>query len=74
MIQRHWRIVASLFVLAFITIVDRVCISAAKNDIAAELAISELSFGVVFGAFAIGYAIFMLPSGWFGDLLGRAGS
>lgn len=70
MMQRRWWIVAILFLLAFITIVDRVCISAAKNDIAAELAISELSFGVVFGAFAIGYGICMVPSGWAGDLLG----
>jgi ACS family glucarate transporter-like MFS transporter len=70
MMQRQWRIVSILFLLAFITIVDRVCISAAKNDIAADLAISELSFGVVFGAFALGYAICMLPSGWAGDLLG----
>jgi predicted MFS family arabinose efflux permease len=46
MMQRRWWIVAILFLLAFITIVDRVCISAAKNDIAAELAISELSFGM----------------------------
>lgn len=65
-----WRVVAVLFLLAFITIVDRVCISAAKNSMAAELGISDLSFGLVFGAFALGYAVFMVPSGWAADALG----
>jgi ACS family glucarate transporter-like MFS transporter len=67
---RYWRVVAVLFLLAFITIVDRVCISAAKSSMAAELGISDLSFGLVFGAFALGYAIFMAPSGWAADTLG----
>lgn len=70
MIARRWRVVAVLFLLAFITIVDRVCISAAKSDMAADLGISDLSFGYVFGAFALGYALCMLPSGWAADVLG----
>lgn len=61
---------AALFLLSFVTIVDRVAISSAKNDMAAELRIPDLTFGVVFGAFAIGYAIFMLPSGWLADRWG----
>jgi MFS transporter, ACS family, glucarate transporter len=68
--RRRWSVVAVLFLLAFITIVDRVCISAAKNNMATELKISDLSFGLVFGAFALGYAIFMAPSGWLSDTLG----
>jgi ACS family glucarate transporter-like MFS transporter len=70
MIARRWRVVAVLFLLAFITIVDRVCISAAKSDMAADLGISDLSFGYVFGGFALGYALCMLPSGWAADVLG----
>jgi ACS family glucarate transporter-like MFS transporter len=66
----RWRVVTVLFFLAFLTIVDRVSISAAKNDMAADLGISDLSFGLVFGAFAVGYAVCMAPSGWAGDALG----
>jgi ACS family glucarate transporter-like MFS transporter len=50
--------------------VDRVCISAAKNDIAAGLGISDQTFGVIFGAFALGYAVLMVPSGWLADRCG----
>src|SRR6476660_8060285 len=64
------KVVAVLFLLAFLTIVDRVCISAAKSDMAADMRISDISFGVVFGAFAVGYAICMAPSGWAADRLG----
>jgi len=67
---RPWSVVAVLFLLAFITIVDRVCISAAKSGMAADLGISDLSFGLVFGAFALGYAVFMAPSGWASDTFG----
>ncbi|MGO8786045.1 MAG: MFS transporter [Terriglobia bacterium] len=63
----RWRVVAALFLLSFITIVDRVCISAAKGGMAEELHIPDLTFGMVFGAFALGYALFMLPAGWMAD-------
>jgi hypothetical protein len=29
-----------------------------------ELSISDLDFGLVFGAFALGYSVLMVPSGW----------
>jgi len=32
-----------------------------------DLHITDLTFGVVFGAFAFGYAIFMIPCGWLAD-------
>src|SRR5258708_7642409 len=66
----RWVVVASVFVLAFITIVDRVCISAAKRDMAAELRISDVQFGWVFGAFTLGYAVLMIPAGWLADRCG----
>jgi ACS family glucarate transporter-like MFS transporter len=68
--RKRWSVVAVLFLLAFITIIDRVCVSAAKNSMADDLKISDLSFGLVFGAFALGYATFMTPSGWLSDTLG----
>jgi ACS family glucarate transporter-like MFS transporter len=66
----RWLVVGSVFTLAFITIVDRVCISAAKPSMARELSITDMQFGWVFGAFTLGYAIFMVPSGWLADRYG----
>ncbi len=69
-LRRRWLVMAGLFLLSFITIVDRVAISAAKTAMAAELRIPDTSFGLVFGAFALGYAVFMVPAGWLADRLG----
>jgi MFS transporter, ACS family, glucarate transporter len=68
--RMRWYVVASVFLLAFITIVDRVCISAAKESMALELRITDVQFGWIFGAFTIGYAIFMVPGGFLGDRWG----
>jgi ACS family glucarate transporter-like MFS transporter len=66
----RWRVLAGLCLLSFFTIVDRVAISAAKNEIALELRIPDVTFGIVFGAFALGYGVFMVPSGWLADRWG----
>lgn len=66
----RWCVTAALFSLAFLTIVDRVCISAAKNDMSLDLGLSDNTFGLVFGAFALGYAILQVPSGWLADRYG----
>ena len=63
-------VVASLFVFSFLTIVDRVAISAAKPFMAAELGIPDVTFGFIFGVFALGYAVFQVPSGWAADRYG----
>lgn len=63
-------VVASLFVFSFLTIVDRVAISAAKPYMATELGISDVAFGFIFGVFALGYAVFQVPSGWAADRYG----
>lgn len=68
--RMRWWVLLALCGLSFLTIVDRVCISAAKNDIASDLTVSDQTFGFVFGAFALGYALFMVPSGWAADRLG----
>ncbi|MEK7407581.1 MAG: MFS transporter [Acidobacteriota bacterium] len=70
MTHHRWYVVAALFSAAFLTIADRVCISAAKTDMARDLNLSDMTFGAVFGAFALGYAILMVPSGWFADRFG----
>jgi ACS family glucarate transporter-like MFS transporter len=66
----RWLVVALLFVFSFLTIVDRVAISAAKSDMAAEMGIPDVQFGLVFGVFALGYAAFQIPSGWAADRYG----
>jgi ACS family glucarate transporter-like MFS transporter len=49
---------------------DRVCISSAKGDIIRDLHISDQMMGWIFGIFALGYALFQVPSGWFADRFG----
>lgn len=67
--MRYW-LVFALFVLSMITYIDRVCISAAKDPISAELSLSDSAMGLVFSAFALGYALAQIPSGWFADKAG----
>ena len=66
----RWRVVAFLFAFSFLTIVDRVAISAAQGDMARELGISNIAFGFVFGVFALGYAVFQVPAGGAADRFG----
>src|ERR1700730_8453582 len=68
--SRRAYVVACLCSLSFLTIVDRVCISAAKSDMSRELGITDTAFGWVFGAFALGYTLMMVPSGWLADRYG----
>lgn len=68
--RRRWYVVAALVLLALITIVDRVCISAGKLQMAGELQISNIEFGWVFGVFTLGYAVAMIPVGWCADRWG----
>jgi ACS family glucarate transporter-like MFS transporter len=56
--------------MSFLTIVDRVCISAAQADMARDLSLSDVTFGFVFGMFALGYALLQVPSGWLVDRYG----
>jgi ACS family glucarate transporter-like MFS transporter len=67
---KKYAVVLVLFVLSMITYVDRVCISAAKDPISSEMHLSDTAMGVVFSAFALGYALAQIPSGWLADRLG----
>ena len=67
---RRYAVVVALFVLSMITYIDRVCISTAKEPIAAAMALSDSAMGLVFSAFALGYALAQIPSGWFADRAG----
>ncbi len=63
-------LVTATFLLSVLLYVDRVCISAAKKDVAADLALSDQQMGWVFAAFSLGYALFQTPSGWLADRFG----
>jgi ACS family glucarate transporter-like MFS transporter len=49
---------------------DRACISSAAGAMQKELNIDNIMMGHIFGIFAIGYALFQIPSGWLADVLG----
>lgn len=67
--QRHL-LVLLLFLHTVNTYMDRVCISAAKTGMQQDLGLSDQAIGYVFGIFAVGYALFQVPSGWMCDVLG----
>jgi ACS family glucarate transporter-like MFS transporter len=67
---KKYTVVLALFALSMITYVDRVCISAAKDPISAEMHLSDTAMGLIFSAFALGYALAQIPCGWLADRLG----
>ena len=66
----RYLVVAALFLLSLITYIDRAAISTAKQPMAQELSLTDAQVGVVFSAFALGYAAAQMPSGWFADRIG----
>jgi MFS transporter, ACS family, glucarate transporter len=64
------RVLAFAFLLAVVTYLDRICISAAAPFIMEDLHLSLLQMGIVFSAFTLAYSLFEIPSGWLGDVRG----
>lgn len=63
--------VLALTVLAYmVTYMDRVVISSAVPSIQKEFGFSIVTMGWILSSFQWGYAIFQIPSGWFGDHIG----
>src|SRR5580704_7566033 len=56
--------------LAGVTYLDRVCISVTAKQIMQDLSLSPVQMSLVFSAFTLAYAIFEIPSGWWGDRIG----
>ncbi len=68
--QRHF-LVFLLFLHTVNTYMDRVCISSAKDAMQGDITgLTDQMMGYVFGIFAIGYALFQIPAGWFSDRAG----
>lgn len=68
--SQRYLLVGGTFLLSVLLYVDRACISAAKDDIATDLSLSEAHMAWVFGAFTLGYALFQTPGGWLADRFG----
>lgn len=66
----RWLVLGASCLVAAILYLDRVNISIAGPLLLQEYGLSEVELGTILSAFAIGYAIFMLPGGW---LLQRIG-
>ena len=61
-----------LFALSLIGYTDRILIASAAISIQQDLFLSNVHWGWVVGAFALGYALFQLPSGLIADRMGAS--
>lgn len=68
--QVRFRILGWFCTLSMITYIDRICIMQVQGNIQSDLGLTKQQFSWVFVAFSLAYAIFEMPSGWLGDLLG----
>lgn len=57
-----WRIVPLCIVCVFFSHLDRINISFAKNQMQAELGLSDAAYGIAAGVFFVGYVLFEVPS------------
>jgi ACS family glucarate transporter-like MFS transporter len=67
----RYAVLALVFSAAFITYLDRVCISVAAPLMQSDLHLTQLQFGWVFTVFYIAYGVMELPSAWLGDQCGQ---
>src|SRR5262245_1443223 len=66
----RYRVLALAVLLAAITYLDRVCISLTAPAMMRDLSLSKVEMSFVFSAFTLAYAIFEIPTGWWGDRIG----
>jgi len=70
MSRQRFVLISILFFHSMNTYMDRACIASAVDHIKRDLSISAEWMGLVLGIFAVGYALFQVPSGWIADKLG----
>src|SRR6187397_2148170 len=68
--RARYRVLAFTTILAIITYLDRVAISTAAPAVRSDMGLDAVQMGWVFSAFTWAYAIFEIPSGWMGDVMG----
>jgi MFS transporter, ACS family, glucarate transporter len=64
------KVLAMTMALAAITYLDRVAIGVTRPYIAHDLNLTPTQMGYVFSAFYLSYALFEIPTGWWGDKVG----
>jgi ACS family glucarate transporter-like MFS transporter len=67
----RYAVAAAIFLLAVISYVDRTCISVSGPFLAADLGLSSVQMGFVYGAFILSYGLFAVPGGLLGDRIGN---
>lgn len=60
----------ALFTLSLITYIDRAAISSVKDSLSTDIGLDNQQIGMVFSAFALGYALTQIPFGWLADRAG----
>jgi MFS transporter, ACS family, glucarate transporter len=70
LIPLRYFMVAGSFLLAMLILIDRACISVAKDAISKDLLLTDKQFGWAMSAFALGYALFQMPLGILADKFG----
>jgi MFS transporter, ACS family, glucarate transporter len=68
--RARYKVLGMTVLLAGITYTDRVCISVTAPQIMRELHLSQVQMSLVFSAFTLAYALFEIPTGWWGDRVG----
>ena len=66
----RWQILAILSLIMVVTAFGRLNLGIAGKTIQEEFHLSTQAMGWIFGAFAFGYALFQIPSGWAADRFG----
>lgn len=69
-IPRRYLLVLGTFIISLFMYIDRACISAAKDSISRDLSFTDTQMGWVLSIFALGYALFQVPGGVYGDKYG----
>jgi MFS transporter, ACS family, glucarate transporter len=67
----RYKVLVFVYFAAFITYLDRVCMSVAAPVMQAELGISQIQFAWVFTVFYVAYGVFEIPTAWLGDRWGQ---
>jgi MFS family permease len=68
--RARYKVLAFTTILAIVTYLDRVAISTAAPAVRSEMGLDAIQMGWVFSAFTWAYAVFEIPSGWMGDVMG----
>jgi len=66
----RYRLMALCWLLQFVNYLDRVSISVTAPSMMRDLHLDAAQFGMIFGAFSLGYAFMQLPGGMLSDRFG----